>query len=374
MSISLPHIRRKPYFMGSSTTPKSEPSSSREPSPIRRRTPTKKRRQTNRFRGVGIFFIVLLSLVAFYGGYTYRHSSAIRRYLPILMQPPKSMADVFPNTPAFNILIIGRDYDYNNSDQVIKTHARSDMLMVARVDIANDKISLLSIPRDTRADVPGYGIGKINGAHAHGGPKLTAETIETNFGVQSDKYVALDFQGFEQAIDRLGGVDLVVDKKMDYDDNWGHLHIHLKPGPQHLSGAQAMGFVRFRHSDSDIVRVQRQQALLAAIKDKLKNPATLAMVPDLLDIFDRHLDSDLTDEQKVTFARFIHDTPRDQIKMETLPSVETNGPFVLTDWAKAGPMIQGIFGVDPPSHIVGDSPGIRHRHHKRHVSHPAATV
>ena len=162
--------------------------------------------------------------------------------------------------------------------------------------------------------------------------------------IPTDHYVALDFQGFEQAIDLLGGVDLTVDKRMDYDDNWGHLHIHLRPGFQHLNGQQAMGFVRFRHSDSDLVRVQRQQNLLAALKAKLREPQTLAKLPQLLDLLDAHLASDLTTDQKIALAGFVHDTPREQIQMATLPSREA-GASVTTDWPRAAPLIQQVFGV-----------------------------
>ena len=236
--------------------------------------------------------------------------------------------------------------------------------MVGRIDFTRKTVSLLSIPRDTRADIPGFGIGKINAAHAHGGPALTADTVRTNFGIPTDHYIALDFDGFEHAIDQLGGVDVAVDKKMDYDDNWGHLHIHLKPGMQHLNGQQAMGFVRFRHSDSDLVRVQRQQALLAAIKTKLMSPQTLAKIPAILDTIDRNVNSDLTTDQKVALAKFVHDVPHEGIQMATLPSEETAGPFVLTDWAKARPMIHNMFGV-PLADESGAPTQAGATHHRR---------
>ena len=188
--------------------------------------------------------------------------------------------------------------------------------------------------------------------------------MQENFGIPSDKYIALDFDGFEQAIDILGGVDLTVDKKMDYDDNWGHLHIHLKPGFQHLNGKQAMGFVRFRHSDSDLVRTQRQQTLIAALKTKLRRPQALAQIGPLLDMIDKHVDSDLTADQKVALARFVHDTPRDQVHMDTLPSRPV-GNDVATNWAQATPMIQSIFGVTPRELTASaDDPGPHRRRHR----------
>jgi LCP family protein required for cell wall assembly len=310
---------------------------------------------------------VLASLAAasMYGGYLYRTSGTLQRLLPPLLQR-QSVADVFPSQTALNLMIIGRDRDYDDrTDQVLKSRARSDMLMVAHLDFAKNTISLLSIPRDTRAFVPGRGTTKINAAHQVGGPALSEKVVQNTFGIPSGKYLALDFEGFEQAIDTLGGVDLVVDKKMDYDDNWGHLHIHLKPGFQHLNGQQAMGFVRFRHSDSDLVRTRRQQALIAALKTKLRSPEALAQIGPMLEAIDRHVDSDLTPAQEVALARFAHDTPHQSVHMDTLPSRPV-GNDVATNWPEARPMIQSIFGVTPPeTALAADDAEGHHRHRRR---------
>ncbi len=334
------------------------------PLPITRRTQAKRRQPTRAGRLFCALLLGVLAGVAMYGGYAYRHSRMLQTYLPALFrhglrQP--DMATAFPNKPTLNLLVIGRDADYSDQDQLLKSNGRSDMLMVARVDAAGQRVNLLSIPRDTIARIPGHGLSKINAAHKWGGPALTARTVEENFGIPTDQFVALDFAGFEKAIDLLGGVDLSVDKKMDYDDNWGHLHIHLLPGMQHLNGQQAMGFVRFRHSDSDLVRVGRQQVLLAALKDKLRAPQTLARLPQLLDLLDAHLSSDLSTDQKLALARFLHDTGREHIQMATLPSGE-KGTAVVTDWSKAAPLIQKMFGTSPPNAQVAQG----RRHHRRH--------
>jgi len=322
--------------------------------PARAGSPRRRRNPLGRI--LGIVILLLLGLAGGYLGYLYRNSNFVQRHVGDIFHPP-TMESEFPGVSQMNLMIIGRDYDYNNQDQVIHTHARSDMLMIAHIDIPTKTVHLLSIPRDTRAAIPGHGVTKINAAHAIGGPPLSAQTVQENFGIPTDHYVALDFDGFEKAIDLLNGVDLTVDKKMDYDDNWSHLHIHLLPGPQHLDGQQAMGFVRFRHSDSDLIRTQRQQALLAALKQKMIDPRTLAVLPQLLDTIDKHVDSDLTDRQKTALALFLHKVPQTNIAMQTLPSVE-GGYYVETDWAQADPLIQSWFGVTPPvQHLAG--------HHRR---------
>lgn len=329
-------------------------------------TSPRKPKKKPKSKTLPIILILTLGIASFFVGYIL-HNPFIQKY-GIALVKPKTTEDVFPGKQGINLMIIGRDYDYNNQDQVIKTHARSDLLMVAHLDFVNKKASLLSIPRDTKADIPGHKTTKINAAHAYGGPELAEKTVETNFGIPSDNYIALDFKGFEEAIDKLGGVDLAVDKKMDYDDNWGHLHIHLKPGQQHLNGEQAMGFVRFRHSDSDLVRTTRQQTLLAAIKEKMINPVVLTQIPEILTVIDKHVESDLNADQKVVIARYLHDLPRERISMATLPSKETSGRYVLTDWDKATPMIKDIFGVTPPENNDNIVRPRRRRRHHRSVS------
>ncbi len=343
----------------------------RRPRGPRRPLPARRLQRRNKGRVIGRIFgtaaLLTLTAASLYGGYLYRTSHVLPGLIGSFIAH-KSVVDVFPHQQALNLMIIGHDRDYSDSDQILKSRGRSDMLMMAHLDFDKKTVSLLSIPRDTLAQIPGHGTTKINAAHKYGGPPLTEETVQDNFGIPSDKYVALDFDGFEKAIDILGGVDLVVDKKMDYDDNWGHLHIHLKPGMQHLNGQQAMGFVRFRHSDSDLVRTQRQQTLLAALKSKMRSPETLTKIGPLLDTIDSHLESDLSMDQKVALARFIHDTPREDVHMTTLPSREA-GSNVATDWPKAGPVIQGIFGVEQGSARLAeadtDGGSHRRRHHRR---------
>ncbi len=323
----------------------------------------------------GALSLLALGSLAVYGGYLYQQ---IGKYGPSLPGLWTSPAQVFPDTPhAMNLMVIGRDYDYTNGDQVIHSQARSDVLMVAHLDFDKKTVSILSIPRDTVAEVPegpyGTRLTKINAAHQFGGSPETEQVVQDTFGVHSDHYVDLDPQGFDEAINVLGGVNLVVDRQMDYDDNWGHLHIHLKPGYQHLDGTQAMGFVRFRHADSDLMRIKRQQTLLAALKAELLQPQTLPKIPLLLQTIDRRVHSDLTPTQQVVLARFLHDTPRSGITMATLPTADGRGTTQVADWAKAAPLVQSIFGITPPQRMIvtadiETSPRHFHRRHRRHYA------
>ncbi len=332
------------------------------PEAQRGRRPRKPQRRSTFGRLIGFACLLILAALGSYAGYLYKHSSSVRRYTPLIIG--STVASEFPDVNSINLMIIGRDYDYNNQDHVIKTHARSDMLMVAHIDFVNRTMKMLSIPRDTAAMIPGHGITKINAAHAFGGPSLAAATIEQNFAIKPDHYIALDFDGFQEAINLLGGVDCTVDRKMDYDDNWGHLHIHLNPGIQHLNGEQAMDFVRFRHADSDLVRTQRQQALLAQLKGKVEQPQTLAILPELLDTVDKHVDSDLTDGQKVALAKFVQTLPKDNVQMATLPSIE-GARLVETNYVQAAPIVKDWFGVDLPRPVGAARRIARHFHRRR---------
>ena len=329
--------------------------------------PRKPSRLATALKVLGVLLVVCIA--GYVGYFLARMGSGARGMIGPMVAPP-SIAQEFPGQSSINLMIIGRDYDYTNQDVVMKSHARADLLMMAKLDFADNQVKILSIPRDTKASIPGWPDSKINSAEEKGGPKLTAATVLQNFNIPEDHYVALDFDGFQKAIDLLGGVDHTVDKKMDYDDNWGFLHIHLKPGYQHLNGYNAMGFVRFRHSDSDIRRTRRQQALLAALKIKLDQPHTFIVLPDLINVMNESSETDLTNPQKIAVAYWLHSLSKQDFQMDTVPSIE-GGYYVYTDWPKAAPTIKSWFGVNPPAGVsiaVPVVPTVASAHHHHHAT------
>lgn len=187
-----------------------------------------------------------------------------------------SLPEPFAGIDRLRLVLIGAD---DRPHEV----GRSDTLMVMWINPGTKRAAIMSIPRDLRVSIPGYGVTKINHAYAHGGPELTVRTVAELLGIPIDGYVKVDFQGFVQAVDTLGGVDLLVEdvegkgRGMNYDDNWGNLHIHLTPGWHHLNGYEAMGFCRYRKSntpglgDGDFRRAERQQQFLRAmVEQKLR--------------------------------------------------------------------------------------------------------
>jgi LCP family protein required for cell wall assembly len=149
--------------------------------------------------------------------------------------------NAFPGKRKLTILVVGADENRDNRKRVVDTMARTDTILVAQVDFVNQRIHALSIPRDTLVRIPRHGWGKINSAHALGGPRLLVETVSNLLGnLQIDHVVIVSYKAFEEAIDALGGVTIEVEKRMVYHDNWGDLHVDLqpwRPAPQRQAGA-----------------------------------------------------------------------------------------------------------------------------------------
>lgn len=246
-----------------------------------------------------------------------------------------------------NILIIGTDVTLGNRRQVLPV-ARADSLLLTSFDPDDDRISVLSIPRDTRAAIPGVGTTKINAAYAFGGPGLTVRTVEELLGVKVDYFVKLGPKSFARLVDAIGGVEIDVEKDMRYTDNWAGLHINLKKGLQVLDGDQAEGYIRFRHDAlGDIGRVERQQKVLLAIAAKLRSPAMLVRTPQLIRAFTENTQTNLTLKELMALGLFALRVDPDTVQTATLPG--TFAPnFWEPDWPKVRATVLDMFyGVTP---------------------------
>ncbi|MBQ7723540.1 MAG: LCP family protein [Selenomonadaceae bacterium] len=180
---------------------------------------------------------------------------------------------------------------------------RSDTLMI--LNLSKDNASLLTIPRDTMVYINRYGYQKINAAYAHGGAKLSRETVEDFLGIEIDHYVTINKSRFAEVIDAMGGVDIYVERDMHYEDPWdddGGLYIDLKQGLQHLDGQTAIEFVRFRDAEGDVGRVRRQQAFMRACADRLSEPSMLIKIPKLLGVAVEAIDTDLSSSEMLAAA------------------------------------------------------------------------
>ncbi|WP_204105025.1 MULTISPECIES: LCP family protein [Spirulina sp. CCY15215] len=239
----------------------------------------------------------------------------------------------FPKlTRPVNILVLGTKVltsDLENPPQdnlgyhalVDSFEGLTDTMLLVRFDPDNYKLSVLSIPRDTRTTIDGFGQMKINAANHYGGAALSAKTISNLLeGVSIDRYVRVNIQAVEKLIDALGGVTVYVPKDMKYTDLSQHLYINLQQGEQLLDGDKAIQFLRFRYDRyGDIGRIQRQQALMRAVVEQTLRPATLLRLPDVIQVLKSNIDTNLSVEEIAALAGFVSHTNRQDVQMLMLP-------------------------------------------------------
>lgn len=210
------------------------------------------------------------------------------------------------------ILLLGLDYSYDSKAQRHTKDARTDTIMVMRVEPRGRELSMLSIPRDLLVEIAGTGGGydKINAAYSTGGVQATRKTVEAFLKLKMDHYILVKSDVVADMVDVLGGVPVQVEKQMDYDDNWAGLHIHLKPGEQVLDGAQTVGYLRFRNDEEgDLGRIRRQQQFLAALIRELKSPRHIPKYKSLAQTVKKKMGTDLTVEQMAALANLYREFP-----------------------------------------------------------------
>jgi polyisoprenyl-teichoic acid--peptidoglycan teichoic acid transferase len=193
-----------------------------------------------------------------------------------------------------NILILGSDKRANFEEDP----GRSDTTILLRLDPDRNEIALMSIPRDLEVEIPGYGTEKFNAAYTYGGPKLTLQVVKELTGLPINHVVNVDFLGFVRAVDAIDCVYIDVDRRY-YHSNVGvapseqYSEINVKPGYQLLCGKKALQYVRYRHTDTDIVRSARQQDFLSAARQRVQIKDLAFDQNGLIDIFTKYTTSDI---------------------------------------------------------------------------------
>src|SRR5215210_4699344 len=209
------------------------------------------------------------------GAYLWFHQSvaAVVAKTPDVKVAAKRLDIALPGKPA-TALVVG--YDQRAGEQK-GMQSRSDTIMLVRADPETKSISLLSFPRDLFVEIhcpgkPPFN-SRINAAYGECGSKGTLETVRKLTGVPINYLITVNFRGFRQIVDRLGGVWLDVDRRYynvnDGRESTNFSNIDLQPGYQKLSGTNALAFVRFRHTDDDYHRLARQQQFVRAFKEQV---------------------------------------------------------------------------------------------------------
>jgi LCP family protein required for cell wall assembly len=201
------------------------------------------------------------------------------------------------------VLLLGSDNDEKFAPGQVLTQS----MILCRVDPVNKKVVMLSLSRDMYVPLSTGGTDKIDKAYLYGGASAAVTTVENDFDVHVDHYAWIGLLGLVNLIDELGGIDVVADNPVLDDfypadisgtNPYAYERVAVLPGPQHLSGMQALEYVRSRHGDlrSDFGRSQRQQEVLLAIRSKAKLLG-LADLPDIADAMANDFDTDMSISQ-----------------------------------------------------------------------------
>jgi LCP family protein required for cell wall assembly len=243
------------------------------------------------------------------------HGGKLQKRLSPLLTPPSGGPQ--------NILILGSDKRAGTPGDP----GRSDTTMLLRLDPDQSRIALMSIPRDLKVNIPGYGINKFNAAYTFGGPKLTLRMVKRLTGLQINHVVNVDFLGFVRAIDAIGCVWADVDRRY-FHSNVGvppsqqYSEIDIKAGYQRLCGKDALAYARYRHSDTDLVRSARQQDFLREARQRVPISTLLGDYPKLIKIFTSYTTSDVSDAgQFLEVLRLFFDARGAAIKEVHFPAV-----------------------------------------------------
>ncbi len=273
---------------------------------------------------LGAIIIVLLSATAVATAVLLEVHAAIniieRESVPI-----PGIGGVLDDVPAGDpktILVLGSDKRFGDGKD---STPRSDTVIVVRLDPDKGATAVMSLPRDLKVDIPGYGTDKINAAYANGGPKLAVRTVRDLLGIDINHVINVNFRGFQRAVNRLGCVYADIDRR--YFNNrggpGGYAVINLQPGYQRMCGKAALDYVRFRHTDSDFVRAARQQDFLRQAKDQFGLGKVFGNRNQLLKIFGRYTQTDIAqknDAAILSLLRLAYDSSKNPLTEIPFPA------------------------------------------------------
>lgn len=264
-----------------------------------------------------------------------------------------------------NILVLGVDARPGEKN------SRSDTMLLVSIDPKLDKVAVISIPRDTRIKVKGSYLDKICTANYIGGPKYAVDRVEDLMQTKIDHYIEMDFNGFKQIVDTLGGVTIDVPQRM-YKPLEG---INLHPGKQKLNGKNALAFVRFRdYINGDIDRTYQQQVFIKALANEVLQPKTITKLPSLVKQLKQYVETDIGFTGMLKMASWAPGFKSDAVITQTLPGcfydeVDRNGKLLKSYWLadedEATSLLDNLFAgktvavvkQSPPPAVVGPPAG-----------------
>lgn len=291
--------------------------------------------------------IVIISLFLFVVGavtlgFLNKGDGSGNGFLNSIISPFKSLRE------PVNVLVLGGD----------KVNKNTDTMMLVNFNPASAKLNILSIPRDTKVKIKGIGTSKINAAYPSGGANLAMDTVSSLLNVKVKYYMFVDTSAFRKIIDILGGVEFDVPANMDYDDPVQNLHIHLKKGPQHLDGAKAEQFMRFRHptnytkeisqyyDGSDLKRIDAQQKFIKELIRQKVNVANITKLNSVISTVFKNVETNLKLDNALKLSQNIGKLKSNEMQMMKLPGNDSNEPggwYYIADKQQANEIVKKYF-------------------------------
>jgi polyisoprenyl-teichoic acid--peptidoglycan teichoic acid transferase len=248
-----------------------------------------------------------------------------------------------------NILILGSDK--RAGAEFEEDPGRSDTTMLLRLDPDRNAIAVMSIPRDLKVEIPGYGTGKFNEAYSYGGPKLTLQTVKQLTGLPINHVVNVDFLGFVRAVYAIGCVYVDVDRRY-FHSNAGlpaseqYSEINVQPGYQLLCGKKGLQYVRYRHTDTDLVRSARQQDFISAARQRVSVQDLVFDQSGLIDIFTKYTTSDINDKETMLQVLKLFLASRNAAIKEVHFPAELGPSFVYTTPEAVNEAVNLFLGIE----------------------------
>ncbi len=259
----------------------------------------------------------------------------------------KNVLDEVPAGEPQTILLLGSDRRYGDGKD---NPPRSDTIIVVRLDPDKNATAVMSLPRDLKVTIPGFGTDKINGAYHRGGPKLTIRTVRALLGIPIHHVINVNFGGFARAVHRLGCVYADIDRRYFNDNSRGENYatIDLKPGYQKLCGQDSLDYVRYRHEDSDFVRAARQQEFLRQAKEQIGLGKLFGDRKELLRIFGSYTQTDISDSNDAAILRLIklaYESSKRPLTEIRFPALDVPGGYLEISDRKLTETVERFVGV-----------------------------
>lgn len=305
---------------------------------------------------------LVLAVAGWFGWQSYTVYRGIQRItdhpVPRTTEEPKISIPPLDGNHRINILVLGSD----NDRKIQEARPLAQSMIIVTIDPRDDKVGMLSIPRDFYVPIRGHGMGKIDLAYKYGQVALARETVERLFHIPIDYYAWVGLTGFIKVVDTFNGVTLDVQypilddgypNDLSSQNPYGYQRVFIPAGWQHLDGIHALEYVRSRHGDiiGDFGRSYRQQQILLRLDQKINAMNVITHLPQLVLDLQDSVRTDLSLMQLYQFARLSRHIHRQDVTQVVLqaPTYSRYGTapdgesIVIPEWSKIRPVVKSMF-------------------------------